>query len=126
MIGILAVLVPFAIVGLIGNSPGTDISFVPALVIKLAYLLAIGITFISGANITMLYDTLQELGREDEYPRYRGKLQAVQLSSVALSSAELTSEASRAALELPSQLLAAVGTSMTTRTSGKHCHHFLR
>jgi membrane protease YdiL (CAAX protease family) len=43
LIGILVVLVPFAIVGLIGDSLGTDISFVPALVINLAYLLAIAI-----------------------------------------------------------------------------------
>lgn len=39
--GILAVLVPFVIVSLIGGYLGTDISFASALVINLAYLLAI-------------------------------------------------------------------------------------
>jgi MFS family permease len=47
---------------------------------------AIGITFISGAEIALLYDTLRELGREDDYPRYRGRLQAIVLVSIALSS----------------------------------------
>jgi MFS family permease len=47
---------------------------------------AIGITFISGAEIALLYDTLRELGREDDYPMYRGRLQAVVLVSIALSS----------------------------------------
>lgn len=47
---------------------------------------AVGITFISGAEIALLYDTLRELGREDDYPMYRGRLQAVVLVSVALSS----------------------------------------
>ncbi len=47
---------------------------------------AIGITFISGADLAMLYDTLRELGREAEYPKYRGRLQAMVLVSIALSS----------------------------------------
>jgi membrane protease YdiL (CAAX protease family) len=41
LIGTLAVLVPFVIVGLIGDSLGTDLSLVSVLVINLAYLLAI-------------------------------------------------------------------------------------
>jgi membrane protease YdiL (CAAX protease family) len=41
LIGIFVVSVPFAIVGLIGDSLGTDTSFASALVINLAYLLAI-------------------------------------------------------------------------------------
>jgi membrane protease YdiL (CAAX protease family) len=41
LIGILAVFVPFVIVGLIGGSLGTDTSFASGLVITLAYLLAI-------------------------------------------------------------------------------------
>jgi hypothetical protein len=43
LIGILAVFVPFAIVGLIGGALGTDTSFASALVITLAYMLAIAI-----------------------------------------------------------------------------------
>ncbi len=41
LIGILAVLLPFSIVGLIGDSLGMDTSFASGLVITLAYLLAI-------------------------------------------------------------------------------------
>jgi len=41
LIGILAVFLPFVTVALIGDSLGTDISFASALVINLAYLLAI-------------------------------------------------------------------------------------
>ncbi|MBN1668852.1 MAG: MFS transporter [Anaerolineales bacterium] len=47
---------------------------------------AFGITFISGADLAFFYDTLQVLGREHEYPRYRGQLQAYVLVSIALSS----------------------------------------
>ncbi len=47
---------------------------------------AVGITFISGAEIALLYDTLRELGRESDYPKYRGYLQAFVLVSIALSS----------------------------------------
>jgi MFS family permease len=47
---------------------------------------AVGITFISGAELALLYDTLKELGREDEYPLYRGRLQAMVLISIAISS----------------------------------------
>jgi MFS family permease len=48
---------------------------------------AFAITFISGADIAFFYDTLRELGREDEYPKYRGRLSAVVLVSIAVSSA---------------------------------------
>lgn len=47
---------------------------------------ALGITFISGAELALFYDTLRELGREADYPMYRGRLQAVVLVSVAVSS----------------------------------------
>jgi MFS family permease len=47
---------------------------------------AIGITFISGAELALLYDTLRELGKEDQYPKYRGRLQAMVLVSIAISS----------------------------------------
>jgi hypothetical protein len=47
---------------------------------------AIGITFISGAELALLFDTLRELGREKDYPLYRGKLQAMVLGSIAVSS----------------------------------------
>jgi len=47
---------------------------------------AIGITFISGAELALLYDTLRELGKEDQYPKYRGRLQAMVLVSIAVSS----------------------------------------
>ena len=46
---------------------------------------AIGITFISGAELALLYDTLRELGKEDQYPKYRARLQAMVLVSIALS-----------------------------------------
>ena len=45
------------------------------------------ITFISGADLAFFYDTLRELGREDEYPKYRGRLSAVVLAAIAVSSA---------------------------------------
>lgn len=48
---------------------------------------AFAITFISGADLAFFYDTLRELGREDEYPKYRGRLSAVVLASIAVSSA---------------------------------------
>jgi MFS family permease len=47
---------------------------------------AFAITFISGADLAFFYDTLRELGREDEYPRYRGLLSAVVLTAIAISS----------------------------------------
>lgn len=47
---------------------------------------AIGITFISGAELALLYDTLRELGKEDQYPKYRARLQAMVLISIATSS----------------------------------------
>ena len=47
---------------------------------------AVAITFISGADIAFFYDTLRELGREDEYPKYRGWLSAIVLGSIAVSS----------------------------------------
>jgi MFS family permease len=47
---------------------------------------AIAITFISGADLAFFYDTLRELGREDEYPKYRGRLSAVVMTSIAVSS----------------------------------------
>ena len=46
---------------------------------------AIGITFISGADMAMFYDTLKVLGLEDQYPKYRGRLQAAVLVSIATS-----------------------------------------
>lgn len=47
---------------------------------------AIGITFISGADLALFYDTLRELGREAEYPKYRARMQAFMLVSIAVSS----------------------------------------
>ncbi len=46
---------------------------------------AIAITFISGADMALFYDTLRELGREDEYPRLRGLLTTVAVSAAGLS-----------------------------------------
>jgi MFS family permease len=48
---------------------------------------AIAITFVSGADMAFFYDTLRELGREDEYPKLRGQLSAVALTSMGVSSA---------------------------------------
>jgi MFS family permease len=47
---------------------------------------AFAITFISGADLAFFYDTLRELGREAEYPKYRGRLSVVILASIAVSS----------------------------------------
>ena len=47
---------------------------------------AIAITFISGADLAFFYDTLRELGRADEYPKYRGRLSAVVMTAIAVSS----------------------------------------
>lgn len=47
---------------------------------------AIAITFISGADLAFFYDTLRELGREDDYPKYRGRLSAVVMTAIAVSS----------------------------------------
>jgi MFS family permease len=47
---------------------------------------AFAITFISGADLAFFYDTLRELGRETEYPKFRGWLSAVVLGSIAVSS----------------------------------------
>ena len=57
-----------------------------ALLILANSLWAFAITFISGADIAFFYDTLRELGREDEYPKYRGRLSAIVLGSIAISS----------------------------------------
>jgi len=46
---------------------------------------AFAITFISGADLAFFYDTLRELGREAEYPKYRGWLSAIVLASIAVS-----------------------------------------
>ena len=56
-----------------------------ALVLIANSLWAIGITFISGADIAMFYDTLKVLDLEDQYPKYRGRLQAAVLVSIATS-----------------------------------------
>jgi MFS family permease len=48
---------------------------------------AIALTFISGANMAFFYDSLRELGREADFPKYRGQLQAVALTSIAVSGA---------------------------------------
>ena len=47
---------------------------------------AFGITFISGADLAFFYDTLRVLDRQAEYPKYRARLQAYVLASIALSS----------------------------------------
>ncbi len=48
---------------------------------------AVAMTFISGANMALFYDTLRELGREKEYPKHRGRLQAIALVSMGVSGA---------------------------------------
>ncbi len=57
-----------------------------SLVLLANSLWAFGITFMSGADLALFYDTLRELGREEEYPKYRGRLQASVLVSIAVSS----------------------------------------
>ena len=47
---------------------------------------AFAITFISGADLAFFYDTLRELGREEEYPKYRGQLSAMVMATIAISS----------------------------------------
>jgi MFS family permease len=46
---------------------------------------AFAITFISGADLALFYDTLQELGRTSEYPKYRGWISAVRMTATAIS-----------------------------------------
>jgi MFS family permease len=46
---------------------------------------AAAVTFISGADMAFLYDTLRELGREGEYPRFRGIVIGVDVVSIGLS-----------------------------------------
>jgi MFS family permease len=57
-----------------------------ALLILANSLWAFAITFISGADHAFFYDTLREMGREEEYPKYRGWLSAVVMTSIAISS----------------------------------------
>lgn len=56
-----------------------------ALVLVANSLWAIGITFISGADMAMFYDTLKVLDMENQYSKYRGRLQAAVLVSIAAS-----------------------------------------
>ena len=56
-----------------------------SLVLVANSLWAIGITFISGADVAMFYDTLKILNMEEQYPKYRGRLQAAVLVSIAVS-----------------------------------------
>jgi MFS family permease len=46
---------------------------------------AFAITFISGADLALFYDTLRELGRTSEYPKYHGWISAVRMTSTAIS-----------------------------------------
>lgn len=47
---------------------------------------AIAITFISGAELAFFYDTLRALGRQEEYTKLRGRLSALTLTAVGISS----------------------------------------
>jgi MFS family permease len=47
---------------------------------------ALGFTFDSGAALALLYDSLREAGREEEYTRLRGRLAVVQHAAIACSS----------------------------------------
>lgn len=49
-------------------------------------LLGVGVSLISGTNSALLYDSLLELGREDEFRRLEGRRHATGLYAVALSS----------------------------------------
>lgn len=46
--------------------------------------LALGFTFLSGADSALLYDSLEELGREDEYKRREGEAMGIRLVCFAL------------------------------------------
>ncbi|MEK6256770.1 MAG: MFS transporter, partial [Chloroflexota bacterium] len=48
---------------------------------------AIAITFISGADMAFIYDTLKAINREGEYRKLRGKLATVTIAAIAISSA---------------------------------------
>jgi len=73
---------------------------------------AFAITFISGADLAFFYDTLRELGRESEYPKYRGRLSALVMVSIAISGAlgGFIGEYDLAATFTLTALLTAVGT----------------
>ena len=77
IIGMILVTVSILLFGLAPNYP---------LLILANSLWAFAITFISGADLAFFYDTLRELGREAEYPRYRGMLSAMVMASIAVSS----------------------------------------
>jgi MFS family permease len=47
---------------------------------------AVALTFVSGAELALFYDTFRALDREDSYPAHRGRLSAVVLTSIAVSS----------------------------------------
>lgn len=48
---------------------------------------AFAFTFISGAELAFLYDSMQVIGRGEDYPKFRGTLSAVAMSTIAVSSA---------------------------------------
>jgi predicted MFS family arabinose efflux permease len=49
-------------------------------------ILALGMTFTSGADAALLFDTLSALGRRDEFQRHEGRARAVQMVAVAVCS----------------------------------------
>lgn len=48
--------------------------------------LALGMTFTSGADAALLFDTLSSLGRRTEFQRHEGRARGVQMASMALCS----------------------------------------
>jgi len=48
---------------------------------------AFGLTFVSGADMAFFYDTLRELGRTDEYPKFRGWIAVTDVAATGVSGA---------------------------------------
>ena len=49
-------------------------------------IIAVGVTLLSGADAALLYDTLDALGRRDEFKKIEGRARAIQMTSLALCS----------------------------------------
>ena len=58
----------------------------PILIVAMV-LFSLGFSFMFGALLSLFYDSLKQLGREDDYTRQRGWLSAVMFGSAAVSSA---------------------------------------
>lgn len=61
---------------------GSGHSFAPFLLAEL--IIALGVSLVSGADTSLLYDSLKKLNREEEYQKIEGRARAIQLISFAV------------------------------------------